>query len=110
MNSVPLKPSMATCDKMASNDASMPQWLLLDLGAVYDITRTEVVFKRTAFLSVHPEYSADGDTWEKYAERTDFLMIEYRTTLYRPKPSKSKVFPPAVTAAQPGFHREKPVS
>ncbi len=95
--------------KWRAHDASMPQWLLLDLGAVHDVTRTEVVFESALhFYQYILEYSTDGDTWETYAERTDFFNDRVPYYAYIDQNQvKARYFRLTVTAAQPGFPPRK---
>lgn len=44
-------------------NGNVPQWLLVDLGAVYSITNSEVMWERNAVYKYQIETSVDQNTW-----------------------------------------------
>lgn len=83
----------------------LPQWLIVDLENVYDITQTEQVFQDALrYVQYKVETSLDGKTWEIFADRTDFFQDRTAHYVYRDNNEVSARYVKiTITGLRPGF-------
>jgi Leucine-rich repeat (LRR) protein len=60
----------STTTRWCASAGTVPQWLRVDLGASYSISRTEVMWEKTAVYKYKVETSADNSTWTQRVDRT----------------------------------------
>jgi PKD repeat protein/Leucine-rich repeat (LRR) protein len=59
-----------TSTRWCASSGSAPQWLMVDLGGSYSISRTEVMWEMTAAYKYKIETSSDNSTWTQRVDRT----------------------------------------
>lgn len=59
-----------TSTRWCASSGSVPQWLMVDLGGSFDISRTEVMWEKTAVYKYKIETSPDNSSWTQRVDRT----------------------------------------
>jgi Leucine-rich repeat (LRR) protein len=59
-----------TTTRWCASSGSAPQWLMVDLGSSYSISRTETMWEKTAVYKYRIETSPDNSTWTQRVDRT----------------------------------------
>ena len=65
-----------TDTRWCASDATLPQWLTIDLGQVYDLGAIYIFFEQRSEWNYTLEVSMDGDNWEVYAQPGSKKLVD----------------------------------
>lgn len=65
-----------TDTRWCASDATLPQWLTIDLGQVYDLGAIYIFFEQRSEWNYTLEVSMDGDNWEVYAKPGSKKLVD----------------------------------
>ena len=54
--------------RWCATDAAVPQWLMIDLKAVYDLDAVKIIFEQESDWNYKVEVSLDGNEWSVYSD------------------------------------------
>lgn len=87
-----------------ATDGSKPQWLQVDLGANYSVSKTMLAFEHVVLWTKYKiEYSTNGTTWSTFVDRTNVTTGKGLITDTR-SPVTARYFRVTVTATEDSDH------